>query len=148
MATIDFQHLSVLITLFAAALTLSVNAGPDGAASVPPIPTSDPSPKSLSPIVEHSSDVIDDKKVSKVNVYSSLAYVRIVPILFYCFFFILLVLLFHYLALFYDAFIYLYIFYDFLHVFLVFSCIAVFYIFCVLQFFIFFLLRDSDLFRL
>ncbi|XP_011262311.1 uncharacterized protein LOC105254987 [Camponotus floridanus] len=63
MATIDFRHLSVLITLFAAALTSSVNAGRDGAASAPPIPTSFPSPKLSSPIVEHSSDVIDNKKI-------------------------------------------------------------------------------------
>lgn len=64
MATINFQHLSLLITLFAAALTSSVNAGPDGISSVSPIPGPDSPPKSSSPTVEYSSDDVGDKKTS------------------------------------------------------------------------------------
>lgn len=66
MATIDFQHLLLLITLFTAALTSSVNTGPDGISSVSPIPSDSP-PKSLSSTVKYSSDVISDKKVSKLQ---------------------------------------------------------------------------------
>ncbi|XP_072743587.1 uncharacterized protein [Anoplolepis gracilipes] len=72
MATIDFQQLSLLITLFAAALTSSVNAGPDGISSASPIPVLDLLPKS-SPIVEHSSDGVGDKKASKLWYTSRMA---------------------------------------------------------------------------
>ncbi|XP_050464819.1 uncharacterized protein LOC126858486 isoform X2 [Cataglyphis hispanica] len=65
MAIIDFQHLLLLITLFAAALTSSVNTKPDGISPVPSISSSDPSLKSSSSTVKYPSDVVDQKKISK-----------------------------------------------------------------------------------
>ncbi|KAL6447485.1 hypothetical protein ACFW04_000007 [Cataglyphis niger] len=65
MAMIDFQHLLLLITLFAAALTSSVNTKPDGISPVPSISSSDPSLKSLSSTVKYPSDVVDEKKIMK-----------------------------------------------------------------------------------
>lgn len=62
MATIDPRHLSLLIALLAAALTSSVNAGPDGTSSVSP----DSPSKSSSSTTEHRFDVVDDKKFSKL----------------------------------------------------------------------------------
>ena len=71
MATIDLQHLSLLITLFAAALTSSVNAGPDGTSSIPPPIHGPDSPKSSSSTVEHPFDVVGDKEAKSKSWYSA-----------------------------------------------------------------------------